>query len=202
VLVCDDHVLVREGLRRLLEGQEGIDVIADAADGIACVEAAARLRPDVVLMDLVMPRVDGVEATRRILSALPDAKVVVLTSFADQARILDAIDAGAVGYLLKDAPADQVIGGIRAAARGDAFLDPRAARAVMTRHSARGPALEMTNREREVLSLLAAGLSNKVIARRLEIAEGTVKAHLTSIYRQIGVDSRSQAALWARERGL
>jgi DNA-binding NarL/FixJ family response regulator len=201
VLLCDDHAVVREGLARLLEGEDGIDVVGTAANGEEGVAAAHALRPDVVLMDLAMPRVDGVAATRRITREVPDSRVVVLTSFGDSTRILDAIDAGARGYLLKDAEGSEVVRAIRAAARGEAPLDPRVARAVLARAPS-DPLAGMTAREREVLGLLATGMPNKTIAAQLGISEATVKAHLTRIFREIGVTDRMQAALWARERRL
>jgi DNA-binding NarL/FixJ family response regulator len=198
VLLCDDHAVVREGLARLLESTEGIDVAGTAADGVEAVAAAVELQPDVILMDLQMPNLDGVGATRRISSEAPEAQVVVLTSFSDNTRIHDALDAGARGYLLKDAEAAEVVRAIRAAARGEAPLDPRVARAVLARGTT--PAMDgMTAREREVLGLLGTGLANKAIARKLGISEATVKAHLTRIFRQIGVTDRTQAAIWARE---
>jgi DNA-binding NarL/FixJ family response regulator len=198
VLLCDDHAVVREGLARLLESTEGIDVAGTAADGVEAVAAAVELQPDVILMDLQMPNLDGVGATRRISSEAPEAQVVVLTSFSDNTRIHDALDAGARGYLLKDAEAPEVVRAIRAAARGEAPLDPRVARAVLARGTT--PAMDgMTAREREVLGLLGTGLANKAIARKLGISEATVKAHLTRIFRQIGVTDRTQAAIWARE---
>jgi DNA-binding NarL/FixJ family response regulator len=199
VLLCDDHAVVREGLARLLESTEGIEVVGTAADGAEGVAAAIALRPDVVLMDLAMPNLDGVAATRRIAAEAPDARVVVLTSFSDNSRIHDALDAGARGYLLKDAEASEVVRAIRAAARGEAPLDPRVARAVLARGTTPAPLSGMTAREREVLALLGTGMANKVIARRLGISEATVKAHLTRIFRQIGVTDRTQAAIWARE---
>ena len=200
VVLCDDHVIVREGLARLLNGMDGIEVVGTASDGAECVELTIRLAPDVVLMDLVMPGVDGVEATRRIVAEVPGVRVVVLTSFGDRARVLDAIDAGATGYLLKDAEGTEVFNAIRAAARGDSPLDPRAARAVLTRGTVRDPLEGMTAREREVLALVGTGMGNQAIAARLGITEATVKAHLTRIYRHIGVDDRTQAALWVSER--
>jgi DNA-binding NarL/FixJ family response regulator len=199
VLLCDDHVVVREGLARLLENAEGIEVVAVASDGEEGLEQARLTQPDVVLMDLSMPRLDGVAATRAILAELPGTYIVVLTSFADRERVLEAIDAGAAGYVLKDSDGAEVVRAIRAAAAGDAPLDPRAARAVLTRHTSASPSSSLTPREREVLALVGAGLSNKIIALRLGISEATVKAHLTRIYQQIGVTDRTQAALWARE---
>ena len=199
VLLCDDHVVVREGLARLLENAEGIEVVAVASDGQQGLEEARATRPDVILMDLSMPRLDGVSATRAIIAELPATFIVVLTSFADRERVLEAIDAGAAGYVLKDSDGAEVVRAIRAAAAGDAPLDPRAARAVLTSRTRSTPAANLTPREREVLALVGAGLSNKVIAIRLGISEATVKAHLTRIYQQIGVTDRTQAALWARE---
>jgi DNA-binding NarL/FixJ family response regulator len=155
-------------------------------------------------MDLSMPNVDGAEATRRIVAAGHGTEVVILTSFSDREQIMDALDAGAVGYLLKDADPSELIEGIRAAARGESPLDPKAARAVLTGRRDRPavPDADLTAREREVLSLVAEGLPNKLISRRLEISEKTVKAHLTSVFSQIGVTDRTQAALWAREHGV
>jgi len=202
VILCDDHAIVRDGIARVLDAYDDIDVIGTAENGEAGVEATVRLRPDVVLMDLLMPIVDGVQATRRIAAAAPETAVVVLTSFGEQALVMEAIDAGASGFILKDAAPSELVGAIRSAARGEAPLDPRVARAVMSRRQENQPLQEMTAREREVLALVAAGLSNKLIARRLGITEATVKAHLTHIYRRIGVDSRVQAALWARQHGL
>jgi DNA-binding NarL/FixJ family response regulator len=202
VILCDDHAIVRDGIARVLDAYDDIDVIGTAENGEAGVEATVRLRPDVVLMDLLMPIVDGVQATRRIVAAAPETAVVVLTSFGEQALVMEAIDAGASGFILKDAAPSELVGAIRSAARGEAPLDPRVARAVMSRRQENQPLQEMTAREREVLALVAAGLSNKLIARRLGITEATVKAHLTHIYRRIGVDSRVQAALWARQHGL
>lgn len=199
VLLVDDHAVVRSGLEMLLATAEDIEVAGTAADGAEAVDVAARVRPDVILMDLSMPGVDGIEATRRIVAADPDAHVVVLTSFSDTRRILDALDAGAIGYLLKHAGPDEVLGAIRAAAAGGSPLDPKAARALLEAQRGRRPAETLSPREREVLRLVARGLANKAIARRLEITERTVKAHLTNIFSAIGVTDRTQAALWARE---
>ena len=160
-------------------------------------------QPDVVLMDLQMPNVDGVQATRRIVAADGSAQVVVLTSFSDSERIVAALDAGAVGYLLKDAEPDDLLEGIRAAARGESPLHPRAARQLLTaRTASRGGPVDLTPRETEVLSLVRKGLANKQIARRLGISERTVKAHLTSTFQRIGVADRTQAALWAERHGV
>jgi DNA-binding NarL/FixJ family response regulator len=201
-LLADDHDVVRRGLTALLDGTEGFTVVGAAADGEEAVALAGEHAPDVVLMDLSMPRVDGIEATRRLVAERPDARVVVLTSFSDRERILDALDAGAVGYLLKDAEPEELLRGIEAAARGESPLAPKAARAVLTARAETKPPAELTAREREVLALLSEGLANKQIARRLGIAEKTVKAHLTSVFQSIGVTDRTQAALWARSRGI
>jgi DNA-binding NarL/FixJ family response regulator len=189
VLLADDHVIVRDGLARLLEGTEGIEVVGAAGDGEEAVAATLELAPDVVLMDLAMPVLDGVGATRRIAAEAPGTRVVVLTSFSDNTRVLEALDAGARGYVLKDAEGTEVIRAVRAAARDEAPLDPRVARTVLARGRTGG-------------ALLGSGLANKAIARRLEISEATVKAHLTRIYKQIGVSDRTQAAMWAREHGV
>jgi DNA-binding NarL/FixJ family response regulator len=198
VLLAEDHGLVRAGLERLLATVEDIEVVGGAADGREAVELAARTEPDVILMDLSMPGMDGIEATRKIVAAHDDVEVVVLTSLTDRERILGALDAGAVGYLLKDAEPDELIGGIRAAARGESPLAPKAARALLTARAEQERA-ELSDREREVLRCVAAGMPNKLIARELGISEKTVKAHLTRVFQQIGVTDRTQAALWARQ---
>jgi DNA-binding NarL/FixJ family response regulator len=199
VLIVDDHAIVRQGLEQLLTHAEGIEVVATAADGAAAMAAAATADPDVVLMDLSMPGVDGIEATRRLTEAHPQIKVVVLTSFADQRRILDALGAGASGYLLKDASPDEVVAAVRTVVAGGAPLDPKAARVLLDARNAPRAGRGLSAREHEVLALLATGMANKQIGRRLGIAERTVKAHLTSIFQQLGVTDRTQAALWARE---
>ncbi len=202
VLIADDHGVVRDGLGRLIEALPDMEVVALASDGEEAVARAAETQPDVVLMDLDMPRLDGIEATRRVLEIVPGTAVLVLTSFSDRPRILGAIEAGAAGYLLKDVQAEEVAEGIRAAARGESPLDPRAARTVLTARSEPDPLAGLSDREREVLELLLEGLPNKLIARRLEISEKTVKSHLTRIFRQIDVTDRTQAALWAERHGL
>jgi DNA-binding NarL/FixJ family response regulator len=201
VLLAEDHAIVRSGLERLLGTTTDIEVVAGAADGEEAVGLAAEHRPDVVLMDVSMPNMDGIEATRRILEQDDEVQVVVLTSISDRAKIEAALDAGAIGYLLKDAEPDEVIRGIRAAARGESPIAPKAARTLLAAREQR-PELQLSERELEVLRCVAEGLPNKVIARRLEISEKTVKAHLTRVYHQIGVTDRTQAALWAKERGL
>ncbi len=199
VLIAEDHAMVRAGLTELLGNRDDIEVVGEASDGAEAIERALDVGPDVVLMDLSMPDVDGIEATRRIKAELPGTHVVVLTSFSDRERILDALDAGAVGYRLKDLEPEELHRGILAAARGESPLAPKAAHAVLSaRAEARPATVELTDREREVLDLVAEGLPNKLIARRLEISEKTVKAHLTRVFQTIGVTDRTQAALWAK----
>ena len=202
VLIADDHPLARAGLQQLLGALDDIAVIGAAAGGEDALRLAAEHQPDVVLMDLEMPGTDGVEATRELRRRQPAAAVVVLTSFSDRERILAALDAGAVGYLLKDADADELAHAIRAATEGDAPLHPRAARALLDQRERHRSGPQLTEREEEVLALVAEGLPNKLIARRLAISERTVKGHLTHIFERIGVTDRTQAALWAREHRL
>jgi DNA-binding NarL/FixJ family response regulator len=201
VLIADDHGLVRAGLTELIATFDGVEVIGAATGGEEAVAMTVEHDPDIVLMDLEMPDVDGIEATRRIVELAPSTRVVILTSFSDRERILKALDAGAVGYLLKDAEPNDLARGIAAAARGESPLDPRAAGTVI---AARVPTsqADLSEREREVLALLANGMPNKQIALRLGISEKTVKAHLTNVFRQIKVTDRIQAALWARDHGI
>jgi DNA-binding NarL/FixJ family response regulator len=199
VLVVDDHHLVRAGLAALLGTTDDLVVVGQAADGAEAVEAVARQTPDVVLMDLSMPVLDGVEATRRILADHPSVKVVVLTSFSDRGRVDDALAAGAVGYQLKDSEPADLLSAVRAAAQGHAPLDPRVARALLPDRSARRPEDAMTPRELEVLRLVARGLANKQVGRTLGISERTVKAHLGRVFTHLGVGDRTSAALWARD---
>jgi len=197
VLVVDDHAMVRTGLVAMLAADGDIEVVAQAADGRAAVTEALAATPDVVLMDLSMPVVDGVEATRSVLAALPSTRIVVLTTFADQDRVRRALAAGAVGYQLKDAEPETLRDAVRAAAKGNVPLDPRVAGALLPRVSRAADVLSA--REREVLLLVTEGLANKQIAHTLDIAERTVKAHLGNIYRNIGVVDRTSAAMWARD---
>ncbi len=199
VLVADDHVVIRSGLELLLSTVDDIELIGVVSDGAAAVTTALAQRPDVVLMDLSMPLMDGIEATRKITTARPDVHVVVLTSFSDNRRIVEALRAGASGYLLKHASADELLSGIRAAAAGNAPLDPKAARVMLDAQRASPNRPDLTARELEVLQLIAAGDANKQIARKLGITERTVKSHLTNIFAAIDVTSRTQAALWAAE---
>jgi DNA-binding NarL/FixJ family response regulator len=202
LLIADDHSVVRTGLRHLVATFDDVELVGAAADGEEAVALCADHDPDVVLMDLEMPVLDGIEATRRIVEAQPRVAVVVLTSFSDREQILRALDAGAVGYLLKDAEPAELERAVRAAARGEAPLDPRAGRALLQDRASGSPLDGLSEREREVLAMVARGLPNKLIARELGISEKTVKAHLTSVYRTIGVTDRTQAALWAERHGL
>ena len=198
VLVVDDHQLVRAGLIILLEAAADIQVAGEAADGQQAIEAAAATSPDVVLMDLSMPVLDGVAATRLLLAERPDTRVVALTSFSDRQRVTDILAAGATGYVLKDCHPDDLLAAVRAAADGHVPLDPRVAAALLP---TREPPLadQLSEREKQVLRLVAAGLANKQIARRLGIAESTVKVHTGNIFRRIGVTDRTSAALWAKD---
>ena len=200
VLAADDHPLALAGLRQLLGALDGIELVGTATGGDEAVRLATERAPDVVLMDLEMPDKDGVRATRELLARRPGTAVVVLTSFSDRERILAALDAGAVGYLLKDVQPDELARAIAAAAAGQAPLHPRAARELLAQRHPLEP--QLSAREEEVLGLLAQGMPNKLIARRLEISERTVKGHLTHIFERIGVTDRTQAALWAREHGV
>jgi len=198
VLVVDDHHLVRVGLITLLDAADDIEVAGEAADGQQALEVAAAASPDVVLMDLSMPVMDGVSATRALLSELPETRVVALTSFSDRQRVTDILAAGATGYVLKDSRPDDLLAAVRAAAGGHVPLDPRVASALLP---TREPPLteQLSDREKQVLRLVAAGLANKQIARRLGIAESTVKVHTGNIFRRIGVTDRTSAAIWAKE---
>ena len=203
VLIAEDHPVVRTGLEQLLRATEDMEIAGVAEDGEQAVALAAESKPDVVLMDLVMPSLDGVGATQKIVAANPDARVVVLTSFADRKRILAALDGGAVGYLLKVADPGELLRGIRSAAQGHSPLAPLAASALLDdRHKRRSAEEQLTERELDVLALVGDGLPNKLIARRLEISEKTVKAHLTRVFSVLGVTDRTQAALWAQRNDI
>lgn len=208
VVVADDHAVVRSGLSGLIGSTADLEVVGVARDGSEAVALVRAHRPDVAVMDLQMPVLDGVEATRAVVAEQLGTEVLVLTSFSDHARIDAAIGAGAVGYLLKDAEPEVLLDGIRAVARGESPLDPRAARRLLARaagaapSAAGGAAADLSPREAEVLALVVEGLLNKQIAQRLGITERTVKAHLTSAYQRIGVADRTQAALWAERHDL
>jgi DNA-binding NarL/FixJ family response regulator len=197
--VVDDHVIVRNGLEQFLATTEDIELVGMAANGIEALEVVARVLPDVVLMDLSMPEMDGIEATKRIVAEHPGVRVLVLTSFSDQSRIMEALRAGAEGYLLKHSEPDEIAAAVRAVHEGGSPLDPKAARVLLDSRRTSGDADTLTDREREVLLLVRGGLANKQIARKLGISERTVKAHLTNVFQRLGVTDRTQAALWASE---
>lgn len=215
VLLVDDQALFREGLHTLLSVWPDLEVVGEAGNGQEALDAAARLKPDVVLMDLRMPVLDGVAATRRLLEKMPQVKIIVLTTFDDDDHVFDGLRAGAVGYLLKDVPSEKLVEAIRAAAAGQSFLQPSVAAKVVAEFTrltavAQETAVSPPNalveplseREQEILALVATGASNKEIASELFIAEGTVKNHVTNILGKLGVRDRTQAALKAREIGL
>ena len=212
VLLVDDQALFREGLETLLSVHQGIQVVGQACNGREAVEVATKVRPDVVLMDVRMPVLDGVRATHLLKQAMPQCKVIVLTTFGDDEYVFDALRAGAVGYMLKDVASTRLVEAIRASARGESILEPSVAAKVIaefTRVSSMVPSAKMeqlveplSERELEVLALIARGAHNKEIASQLFIAEGTVKNHVTHILGKLGVRDRTQAALKARDLGL
>ena len=211
VLLVDDQALFREGLRILVSLHEDIEVVGEAGDGREALAAAASLRPDVVLMDLRMPVLDGVAATRLLRESHSPARVIILTTFDDDELVFDGLRAGAIGYLLKDVSSDKLVEAVRAAARGESFLQPSIAAKVLAEFSRLGPPAPpeppaltepLSERELEILRRVAAGESNKEIATTLYIAEGTVKNHVTNILGKLGGRDRTQAALRARELGL
>jgi two-component system, NarL family, response regulator LiaR len=205
VLLVDDHAVVREGLRAFLELQDGIEIVGEAADGEEAIDAAQRLLPDVILMDLVMPRVNGLAAMRVLRERRPEARVIVLTSFLDDDKLLPALRAGAAGYLLKNAQPHEVARAIRAAHAGEALIDPVVAARLVETLAADGggdPLERLTPREREVLVLIGRGFPNKRIARELDVAEKTVKTHVGHVLAKLGVTDRTQAAVFAVRSGL
>jgi DNA-binding NarL/FixJ family response regulator len=201
VLIADDHPMVRSGLRQMLESAGDIEVVADAATGTEAVRLTGQLLPDVVLMDLRMPEGDGVTATAEIRRRHPDVHVLVVTTYDTDADIYAAIDAGATGYLLKDARRDELYTAVRAAARGETTLAPKVASRVLDQVRGADPTA-LTRREVEVLQLVAAGRRNRDIARQLYIGEATVKSHLQHVYDKLGVDDRAHAVTVALERGI
>jgi two-component system, NarL family, response regulator LiaR len=206
VLIADDHAVVRQGLRTFLDLQDDVEVVAEAADGEAALDAAARQRPDVVLLDLVMPRLEGVATLRRLRERAPEARVIVLTSFGDDERLFAALRAGAAGYLLKDVEPAELVRAIRTAHAGQSPLSPAVAARVIDELAHGGPraapADDLTPRELEVLRLIARGRSNKVIALELGMAEKTVKTHVSHVLAKLGLTDRTQAALYAVREGL
>lgn len=205
VLVVDDHAVVRRGLSDLLGATDDLELVGALDGGRDAAATVVATEPDIVLMDLSMPDLDGIEATREVLAARPGTKVIVLTSFSENARILAALEAGAIGYLLKDANPDDITRAVRDAAAGGVPLSPQAARALLPANRGAPAATggdALTPREREVLGLVALGLPNKTVARRLGISEKTVKAHLTRVFTVLGVNDRTSAALWAQRHGV
>ena len=210
ILLVDDQALFREGLRTLLSIQSDFEVVGEASNGDEALRLASTLHPAVVLMDLRMPILDGVTATRRLHAAHPDCRVIVLTTFDDDEDVFEGLRAGAVGYLLKDTPSDKLAEAIRAAARGESFLQPSIAAKVVAEFARLAPpttlrpplAEALSERELDILRLVATGASNREIAATLFLAEGTVKNYVTNILGKLGVRDRTQAALKARELGL
>lgn len=209
VLIADDQALVRAGFRKLLES-EGIDVVGEAADGRDAVDQARRLRPTLVLMDIRMPRLDGIEATRRLVADGDHMRVLILTTFGLDDYVYEALRAGASGFMLKDAPPEELLAAVEIVARGDALIAPAVTRSVIEEFMRRSPApradipelAELTAREREVLDLLARGLSNAEIAGRLVVSEATVKTHVTRVLSKLGLRDRVQAVILAYESGM
>jgi DNA-binding NarL/FixJ family response regulator len=211
VLLCDDQALVRNGFRMILETREDIDVVGEAEDGAQALELAGRRQPDVILMDVRMPRVNGVEATRRLVEAGTEARILILTTFDLDEYVYEALRAGASGFLLKDVQPAQLVEAIRVVARGEALLAPTVTRRLLDRFAQALPAspgeppaalATLTEREREVLTLLASGLSNAELAERLFLSETTVKTHVSSILRKLGLRDRVQAVVVAYQAGL
>ena len=205
VLIADDHAVVREGLRAFLALQDDVEVVGEAADGEEAVQAVVRLEPDVALVDLVMPRVDGIEAIGRIRAERPQTRVIVLTSFVDEDKMLPAVRAGAVGYLLKDVAPQDLVSAIRTVHGGGTLLHPTVVEELVREVSREGGAATpnpLTAREREVLALIARGRANKAIAFELGVAEKTVKTHVSNILGKLGLTDRTQAALYAVREGL
>lgn len=202
ILIADDHAVVRQGLRMFLELDSELEVVGEASDGLEALEKAHELKPDVVVMDLLMPRLDGIQAIARLRRELPEVEAVALTSVLDDRSVVGAVRAGAMGYLLKDARAEELCQAIRAAAAGQVQLSPQAAaRLLQEMRSPQSPE-RLTERETEVLRLVARGESNRAIAQTLSIAEKTVKTHVSNLLAKLGLSSRTQAALYAVQHKL
>jgi DNA-binding NarL/FixJ family response regulator len=211
LLIVDDQRLMREGLHTLLELERGFEIVGEVGDGQAALEAYSALQPDVVLMDIRMPGMDGVEATRRLHARWPEARVIILTTFNDDAYVFEGLRAGALGYLLKDVSGQELAGAVRTVAQGGALIDPAVARKVVDEFARLAPPARpidaglsepLSERELDVLRLLAEGLSNREIGLKLSLTEGTVKNYVTNVLQKIGVRDRTQAALRGRELGL
>ena len=206
VLIVDDHTIVRKGIRALLTEIAGIEVVGEAADGQAAVAQANSLRPDVILMDLAMPKMDGIEATRQITTSQPESRILVMTSFATDDKVLPAIKAGALGYLLKESAPEDLVQAIQQIHRGESSLHPTIARKVLqeiAHPSDRPPTPDpLTKREAEVLLLVAEGLSNRDISKKLNISDATVRSHVSNIMSKLHLATRIQAALYALREGL
>lgn len=209
VMIADDHALVREGTRQLLDGRPGLKVVGEASDGEEAVELARQLRPDVILMDIAMPRMNGVEATRRIKEACPSASVLILTAYDDEQYIYALLDAGAAGYLLKNVSGEELVRSVQSVAEGESVLHPAIASKVFKRATGGGSAAEagaeidaLSEREITVLALAAKGLSNKMIAKQLDLSDRTVQVHLSNIFSKLQVASRTEAVISALRRGL
>ncbi|NUM44741.1 MAG: response regulator transcription factor [Anaerolineales bacterium] len=206
ILIVDDHAIVREGLRLLLEDEPGLEIVGDAADGEEALQKAQTLTPDVILLDLVLPDLNGIEVTRRVRAAQPECRILLLTSFAEDTNVVAAMQAGAAGYLLKDILRADLVTAIQKVARGEPALHPEAQRKLI-QHVTQPPTTQpdpntLTERERDILRLLAQGLSNKQIAGQLHITEGTVKGHVSNILAKLHLEDRTQAAVYAVKQGL
>ena len=214
VLIVDDHAVVRQGLRMFIEMQKDMEVVGEGTNGIEAVELATRLKPDVILLDLIMPRMDGVEATRKILEGTPHSRVLILTSFGEDDKVFPAIRAGAQGYLLKDIQPSDLVKAVRETFQGKTQLHPDIAHRLMTAVSCSAPPQDekqdspleelqiLTEREREVLDWIAHGLSNREIAEKMVISEKTVKTHVSNLLDKLGLEDRTRAAIWALKHGL
>jgi NarL family two-component system response regulator LiaR len=210
VLVVDDHAIVRQGLRTFLELQPDMEVVGEGTNGIEAVDLARRMQPDIILLDLVMPEMDGIQATPQILKTCPNSRIIILTSFSEEDKVLPAIRSGAEGYLLKDIAPDELVQAVRDAYLGQVQLHPDVARKLMSAVAESAPKARktpdtpggLTEREHDVLCLIAEGMNNRDIAEKLFISEKTVKTHVSNILGKLGVADRTQAAIYALQRGL